>query len=1258
MHSGGNGSQSDTGGDDAELFDFLDEYTRDLERGRVRRLSEYLARYPGHEEAIAREFVRQRGGAEGAGTTTAGSSAAVESGASASAPDERRIGPYRLVRELGVGGQGAVWLCEDTRIAREVALKFMPSSIALLSADRRRRMQREAEVVSRLQHPSICPVYEAQIEHDPPYIAMRYVEGETLASAIGRARAGERSGPLPLPPRNGVELRRVLHFVERAARALHAAHEAGVIHRDIKPGNVMVTAEGEPVLLDFGQARDEHAELDLRTLSGEVFGTPMYMSPEQVAGSSSGVDRRTDVWSLGASLFEALTLARPFLGESVPAVLLAIQKEALPPVRRMNAAIEDDAAVVVETALEKDLARRYATALEFAEDLRRVREYEPIRARAAGPLLRLRRWAQRQPALAASIAIVIGSLLTGLVWTLHLLEREQDANRKTSAAQVETLEALDHALARHVAGRSREVLEDDPALALALGVFADEIKPGLYATRAALLPALEACRLARQLDGGVSARLVLDATLARDSQRVFAALDDCSLQAWNVRSGADLFHVMHPDWPVAAVRAHPSGAWLATAGEDGAVRRFDATYGELRELWPALGERASALELDASGEQLAALGVGGELALLETASGAVRWRVRLASREIGRLRFSPDGRWLIAAPSNRGGAPAGSRLLVLDALDGRELVRLEGSNPPPDPDLDARAPSNAAALSDFDVSSDSEALALCDQRGVVRIVALPRGLELEPALEHSAPASAVRFARDGRSLLVGLDEGERARIALWDLKTRSSRELATQHGARIVSLDVTEDGARFVSTSRDTRIQTWTIAGEPLESFNAWLQPVETRWTPDGERLVTLGSAHYLQVWWGESPPDVYRLAGHEAAVKSVDFDRTGRFAVSLGEDGVARLWSTPPTVEQRGAAAPGALLSTLREQGTRITHAEFTPWNWLVTLAENGVVSWWLTIRDGRAPEPALEPEAQPASSERIDGRPIALAAAGARTRSELSVTAVLASTGKVHVFFGNACVGIAPVSFDDAATCIALDAAGRFLAVGRRDASVRVYDIETERVLREHTWPARRGGAPLALDIRPDGAQLVAACSDARVRFFELVGERQAQLDFSAFALRDVAYNADATRLLATGPNGRAAMRLIDLARQQSDKSVRHEVYHAGNITSGSFDPSGRYVLTTSEDGSALVREAGQGERVVKFESHRSPVLCGAFSPDASDLRVISGDASGALYVWPVDPAPAARARKPRNIREWEHAREERLAAPLPYRKQLERR
>ncbi len=1230
-------SSSDDGA--AELFDFLDEYARDAERGRVRRLGEYLARYPGHEDAIAREYLRLQSGG-------AASEPAPDSTPAAQAQDgERRIGPYRLVRELGVGGQGAVWLCEDTRIARDVALKFMPSSVALLSADRRRRMQREAEVVSRLQHPSICPVYEAQIDHDPPYIAMRLVEGETLASAIARARNGERSGPLPLPPRNGVELRRVLLFVERAARALHAAHEAGVIHRDIKPGNVMVDRAGEPVLLDFGQARDEHAELDQRTLSGEVFGTPMYMSPEQVAGSASAIDRRTDVWSLGASLFEALTLARPFIGDSVPAVLMAIQSEPLPPVRRMNAAIEEDLAVVLETALEKDLARRYSTALEFAEDLRRVREYEPIRARSAGPLLRLRRWAQRQPALAASSALILGSLITGLVWTLHLLDREKSALQQTAnalsreqEAKDDALEALEHALARQIASRSLEVLDEDPALALALGVFADQITPGLYPTRAALLPALDACRLARQLDGGVNARLIVDTELFEDSQRVAVGLDDCSLQTWDLRSGAELAFVEHPHWPLVALRAHPSGAWIATAGEDGVVRRFEASYGLLQEQFEVLREPAAALELDSSGEQLAVLGAHGALALVDPLTGAPRWRANLERADLARLCFSADGRWLAVTAARTIRSASSSSALILDADDGRVLGDLRGSD----------------SLNDFDIASDSRAALTASQDGRVQLYSLPDCQPQGAPFEHASPVSAARFSRDGRTLLVGLDDGERSRVVLWDIATRRARELVGGHDARIVSIDVCADGRRFASTSRDTRVHTWTLEGEPLDSFNAWLQPLETRWTRDGQRLVTLGAAHYLQVWWGENSPDVYTLAGSRGAVRSVAFDSTGLRALSCGDDGVARLWSTPRAGDPRGEHAPGALLATLEEPDGAITRALFGPHDLLLTAADNGRLTWW--NHDELRAKFGIASAIERGHTEQLDSAAVSIATAGGRQHGERTVTAVVTRLGSVRVFFFGTCVGSLSTTLDDEARCCALDPSGRYLAIARRDATVRVWDLHDERLAREHTWPARGSGSgAIALDIRPDGAQLVAACADARVRFFELLGARQAELDFSAFALRDVAYNADATRLLATGPNGRAAMRLIDLSRRQSDKSVRHEVYHAGNITSGAFDSTGRFVLTTSEDGSALVRDAERGERVTKFDRHGAPVLCGAFSRDDGELRVISGAANGVIRVWPVDPAPAARARQPRQIRDWEHAREERLAAPLPYRRDL---
>jgi serine/threonine protein kinase/WD40 repeat protein len=1226
--------------DAAEVFDFLDEFARDTERGRAKRLAEYLARYPGHEEAIAREFLRLQSAAQRRETTadSAASHDAASSLDSASPSDGRRIGPYRLVRELGVGGQGAVWLSEDTRIAREVALKFMPSSFALLSADRRRRMQREAEVVSRLQHPSICPVYEAQIDHDPPYIAMRYVDGETLASAISRARSGDRNGPLPLPPRTGVELRRVLSFVERAARALHAAHEAGVIHRDIKPGNVMVTPAGEPVLLDFGQARDERAELDQRTLSGEVFGTPMYMSPEQVAGSSSGIDRRTDVWSLGASLFEALTLARPFLGDSVPAVLLAIQRDPLPPVRRMNAALEEDVAVVLETALEKDLSRRYSTALEFAEDLRRVREYEPIHARTAGPMLRVKRWAQRQPALAASIALIIGSLSTGLVWSLHLLERESQAKGEAIGALEARKEMLDHALARQIAGRSLELLDDDPALALALGLFADEITPGLYQTRAALLPALDACKLARQIDGGRSARLVLDMDLFADSTRLVAGLDDCSVQVWDLRSGVEIAFVEHPDWAIGAVCAHPSGAWFATAGEDGRVRRFDAAYGALLSDTPALGERAVALALDESGEQLALLGSGGALVALDPQGGAERWRVELdgefGEQNLGGLSFSEDGRWLLATLSTRARVTRSSctAAVVLDAANGQVLGRL--------------AAGAGAVLNDADLAADGSVALTASSTGRVQLWSVPECEPLGEPFEHELPVSRARFSRDGARVIAALDADENSRLVAWDVETRTRHDFAGRHGARIVSLEVARDGERVVSTSRDMRIRTWRVDGAELASYNAWSQPIETRWTDDGQRLVTLGAAYYLHVWWGEHPPDVYSLVGHRGAVRSASFDPSGRRAVSCGDDGIARLWNTPRASEPRGGFEPGAQLAEFAEPGEHIVRAEFLTHERVLTFSDHGRLTGWSTA-DGTRQEIGT-----------FDGVPVQVEIARGGSRKP-TLLAVVTSLGSVHVFTLGGCGDIPPWRVDDQATSCALSPDGRYLAVGRRDASAHVYDLHEstgDGPTREHLWSARGSTHVVALALRPDGAQLAVACGDARVRFFEPLGGALPQLGIAAFPLRDVAYNADSTRLLATGPNGRAAMRLIDLERQQSDKSVRHEVYHAGNITSGRFDRSGRYVLTTSEDGSALVRDASQGERIAKFEGHGAPVLCGAFSVDEGELRVISGAANGVLRVWPVDPVPAARARQPREIRDWEHAREERLARPLPYPLQLE--
>lgn len=198
-----------------------------------------------------------------------------------------------------------VYLADDVRLGRRVALKVLSPALGV-SERLIQRFKREAEAAARIDHPGVCAVHDAGVDRGHSYIAMNYVEGETLAEKIARSAhdgAAARRARSDLMP--------MVHLVEQAARAVHAAHEEGVIHRDLKPANIMITPDGRPVVLDFGLARDEQSALAL-TVSGDLFGTPPYMAPEQIQPQLGRPDRRTDVYALGATLYECLTLRRPF----------------------------------------------------------------------------------------------------------------------------------------------------------------------------------------------------------------------------------------------------------------------------------------------------------------------------------------------------------------------------------------------------------------------------------------------------------------------------------------------------------------------------------------------------------------------------------------------------------------------------------------------------------------------------------------------------------------------------------------------------------------------------------------------------------------------------------------------------------------------------------------------------------------------------------------------------------------------------------
>ncbi|MEM7205460.1 MAG: SUMF1/EgtB/PvdO family nonheme iron enzyme [Planctomycetota bacterium] len=324
-----------------------------------------------------------------------------------------RIGRYTVDAELGRGGMATVYLARDEKLQRLVALKLIRPMLQF-DAEARRRFRREALAAARLDHPGICHLHEVGEHEGVPFMVMRYVPGRPFSALLAEKLAAS-PGHGGEPTAAGVMT--AVHFIEKVARALHEAHELGLVHRDIKPGNLMITPEGEPVILDFGVAHDAWAHDQALTMTGQMLGTPLYMAPEQVTSAPGAVDRRTDVFSLALTLYEALTGVRPFEAPTQHEIFRKILRDDPVEARRLNAAVSRDLAIVLQTALRKEPSRRYRSAAEFAEDLRRVRERRPIAAKKPTTLERLSRWAARNP-LAATAGLVLATALAviGGLW--------------------------------------------------------------------------------------------------------------------------------------------------------------------------------------------------------------------------------------------------------------------------------------------------------------------------------------------------------------------------------------------------------------------------------------------------------------------------------------------------------------------------------------------------------------------------------------------------------------------------------------------------------------------------------------------------------------------------------------------------------------------------------------------------------------------------------------------------------------------------
>ncbi len=475
--SGTASAGSVTNSGDRRLGELVEELTARLQEGKPIDVDLLAGAEPEQAERLRKLLPALRALGEMNRPDPVTSRSALES-ALPGGPGPGVLGDFRILREVGRGGMGIVYEAEQVSLGRRVALKVLPFAAAL-DGRQLQRFKHEAQAAAQLQHTNIVPVYFVGSEQGVHFYAMQFIDGRNLAAVIAElrrsadqpSRDAQRDSTVDLGSaapgastvRTSVEVgfqiegstrspayfRWVARLGEQAATALQHAHDLGIVHRDVKPGNLMLDGHGQLWVTDFGLARV--AQDSGMTLTGDLVGTARYMSPEQVRGRAGTVDHRTDVYSLGVTLYEILALRPAFDGTNRQELLQQVAAEEPAPLRLLNRAVPAELETVVLKAMAKVPAERYATARALAEDLRRFLEDRPVLARPPTPVQRLWKWCRRHRGLvAAAMALLVGTVLaagTALWWA-----------KRRAALEGEVAQALQDAIALQERGNWPEAL--------------------------------------------------------------------------------------------------------------------------------------------------------------------------------------------------------------------------------------------------------------------------------------------------------------------------------------------------------------------------------------------------------------------------------------------------------------------------------------------------------------------------------------------------------------------------------------------------------------------------------------------------------------------------------------------------------------------------------------------------------------------------------------------------------------------------------
>jgi WD40 repeat protein len=1129
-------------------------------------------------------------------------------------PEAGLVPGYEILEEVGRGGMGVVYKARQQQANRIVALKVLLSGGHASPAERE-RFRAEVETVARLRHPAIVQIHDVGEHNGLPFFSLEFCDGGSL---------DEHLDGTPWPPQPAA------HLVETLARAMHACHEQRIVHRDLKPANVLLQEnltpsrqdtkednEGTasrlgggtilPKITDFGLAKNlDAARL---TASNAIVGTPCYMAPEQAASNHALVGPATDVYALGAILYELLTGRPPFrAATAVDTILQVIHDDPVPPAQLQSKTPLDLDRICMK-CLEKGPGRRYASAWELAEDLRRFQEGRPIKARPVGAGERVVKWVKRRPVVAALLGLVVlltAAGLGGIAWAYGEAVRERN-NAQAEANNARTAEAL----TRTEKERAEQATDEAKKhLANSQVMLADaawrEGHADLARDRLDEVPASlrrwEWRYLKRTTAGGLftlhgHTGPVTSVCFSPDGQRI-ATGGDTTARVWDARTGQELLTLRGHTGGVSSVCFSPDSQRIASAG--GSYDRQKKQWISEVKVWDVrTGQQLLALRgatwavrsvcFSPDGQRIASAGGNddpkkkagvGEVKVWDARTGQQLLAIQGHTQAVSSVAFSPDGQRLATGGEDTAkvwDARTGQQLLDLhiDSVrsvcfspDGQRLATGGGAL-----DVivwDARTGQRLRSLGRVDgwvieisvlsvcFSPDGERIAAgageFGRFGEAKVWNAGTGQALFTLVGHTGPVASVCFSPDGQRIATGSYD-EIAKV--WDART--GQELLTLHTGGVSSVCFSPDGQRLATGGGEVKV--WDArTGQELVILKGHTSPVTSVcFSPDGQRLACGGgrlddpqNEHWVgevEVWNARTGQQLLTLKGHTLSVTSVCFSPDGQRIATGSEDGTARVWD----------ARTGQQVLALKGHGWYVTSVCFSPdGQRLATGSQDGTARVW----DARTGQQVLA----------LKGHTV-------------SVTSV----------------------------CFSPD--GKRLAGGCSDQTVKVWDAHTGQevlALKGHTNWVR------SVCFSPDGQRLATGSGNplsgepGEVKVWNAhTGQQLLDIKGQTDAVTSVCFSPDGQRLATGNEDGTA--RVWDARTGQELPDLKG---HLQLVTSVCFSPDGQRLATGSrnpsfnvEPGEVKVWDAHTGQQLLDLQGHTAPVASVCFSPDGQRLASASG-------------------------------------------------